>query len=119
MTPIGSTNFNETERWHRLLKEVPPNRSRTIMQIRTILDAAAVVRGRRVDLDLSQAALADRAGVSRKWVYEFEAGKPNAELGVLLRVLSSLGLELSADAKSASTSANETDLDRLLDDYRR
>jgi predicted transcriptional regulator len=35
-----------------------------------------------------------RAGVSRKWVYEFEAGKPAAELQLILRVMDALGLAL-------------------------
>lgn len=89
------------------------------MLIHTILDAASVVRSRRSELDLSQEALAKRAGVSRKWVYEFEAGKPNAELGVLLRVLTALQLTLRAEAALSSEDADGVDLDRLLDEYRR
>lgn len=64
------------------------------MRIRAPRDLAVAVRGRRTDLHLTQAAVATRAGVSRKWVYEFEAVKPHAELGPLLRVLEVLGLTL-------------------------
>jgi len=43
---------------------------------------------------MSQADLAARAGVSRKWIYEFEAGKPKAGLGLILRVMDTLGIQL-------------------------
>lgn len=46
-------------------------------------------------MSMSQAALAERAGVSRKWVYEFEAGKPTAELALVLKVLDALDIELN------------------------
>ncbi|HEY7933333.1 MAG TPA: helix-turn-helix transcriptional regulator [Solirubrobacteraceae bacterium] len=64
------------------------------MRIRSIRDLAAAIRGRRRELGLTQADLAMRAGVSRKWVYEFEAGKPAAELQLILRVMDALGLAL-------------------------
>jgi len=90
------------------------------MQVRSIADAAAAVRGRRLELDLSQDQLGRRAGVSRKWVYEFEAGKATAELGHALRVLDALGLRLDVvtmGAREAGPSA--VDLDALLDEHRR
>jgi y4mF family transcriptional regulator len=79
------------------------------------------VRGRRNDLGLSQANLAAKASVSRKWVYEFEAGKPTAELGSLLRVLDALGLVLDIGSGGGSAEPPgrpQVDLDVLLDDYR-
>jgi HTH-type transcriptional regulator/antitoxin HipB len=91
------------------------------MRVRSIRDLAAMVRGRRRDLGISQAELAARAGVSRKWVYEFEAGKPTAELRLILRVLDALGLmfEVGVD-EHASTSAGGgvADLDALIDQHR-
>lgn len=92
-----------------------------IMRIRSIRDLAAVVRGRRKDLGLNQADLASRAGVSRKWIYEFEAGKPTAEFGLLLRVLDALdlALELASNPEAAIPDSGETiDLDELLEEYR-
>lgn len=99
------------------------------MRVRSIATAAAVVRGRRLELGLSQAQLARRAGVSRKWVYEFEAGKPAAELGHVLRVLEALGLRLDlasdgareapAAAPPAGPAAVVVDLDTLLEEHRR
>ena len=92
------------------------------MKLHSIRDVAAAVRGRRQDLGLSQAELAKRAAVSRKWIYEFEAGKPAAEFGLVLRVLEELGLGLELakglDAGDQATSARRgsVDLDDLLDE---
>jgi len=91
------------------------------MTVRSIRDLAAAVRGRRKDLGMNQAELARRAGVSRKWVYEFEAGKPTAEFGLLLRALDELGLalELAPRSDPAGSAGGETvDLDALLDEHR-
>ena len=89
------------------------------MTVHSIRDLAAAVRGRRKDLGISQAELARRSEVSRKWIYEFEAGKPTAEFGLLLRVLDELDLELSVRSKSPdSARGNEIDLDAVLDEYR-
>lgn len=95
-----------------------PNGGESV-KIKSIRNLAAAVRGRRRDLGLTQAELAMRAGVSRKWVYEFEAGKPTAELRLIMRVLDVLGLTLELsdqdDARSAHTLA---DLDSLIEEHR-
>jgi y4mF family transcriptional regulator len=89
------------------------------MKIRSIRDLAATVRGRRKDLGLSQAELAARAGVSRKWIYQFEAGKPTAELRLILRVLDSLGLVLDVAYDEQAGAAQPTgDLDALIEEHR-
>ncbi len=91
------------------------------MTVRSIGDLAAAVRGRRKDLGMNQAELARRAGVSRKWIYEFEAGKPTAELSLLLRVLDELGLALDLaphPAVPGSGEAETVDLDMLLEEHR-
>ncbi len=91
------------------------------MTVRSIGDLAAAVRGRRKDLGMNQAELARRAGVSRKWIYEFEAGKPTAELSLLLRVLDELGLALDVaphPVVPVSGEAETVDLDMLLDEHR-
>ncbi len=90
------------------------------MHVRSIAAAAAAVRGRRLELSLSQDQLARRAGVSRKWVYEFEAGKPTAEFGHVLRVLDALGLRLDFATEGARDAVpSAIDLDALLDEHRR
>ncbi len=91
------------------------------MQVRSIRDLGAAVRGRRTDLGLTQAALALRAGVSRKWVYEFEAGKPTAELRLILRVLDALGLALELgyeDGARPPATGTIADLDKLIEEHR-
>ena len=91
------------------------------MKIKSIRNLAAAVRGRRRDLGLTQAELALRAGVSRKWVYEFEAGKPSAELRLILRVLDALGLTLELgyqDEARATAGGGLTDLDSLIEEHR-
>lgn len=89
------------------------------MTIRSIHDLAAAVRGRRTDLGMSQAELAKRTGVSRKWIYEFEAGKPTAELGLLLRVLAALGLAIELTPGEGSPGEQAAlNLDALIDEYR-
>jgi DNA-binding XRE family transcriptional regulator len=85
--------------------------------IKTISDIANAVRGRRLELGLSQDDLATRANVSRKWIYEFEAGKPGAVLRIVLSVMDALGLAFSIGAAQASPTSDAIDLDVLLNDY--
>jgi len=86
-------------------------------RVRTINDAANAIRGRRLELGLSQSELARRAGVSRKWVNEFEAGKPAAELYLVLRVLAAVGLRLALDATPEPDHGAGLDLDALLEEH--
>jgi HTH-type transcriptional regulator / antitoxin HipB len=93
-------------------------------QINSIRDLAAVARGRRLDLGLSQSELAARARVSRQWISEFESGKATAELGLVIRLLDALGLRLDVDERGDGRGGDQpprrgtVDLDALLDDYR-
>jgi HTH-type transcriptional regulator/antitoxin HipB len=90
------------------------------MQIKSIRDMAATVRGRRIDLGLSQGKLATRAGVSRLWINQFEAGKPTAEFGLVLRLLDALDLRLDiapGDQGRENSARGAVDLDDLLDQY--
>lgn len=92
--------------------------------ITSIRDLAAAVRGRRQSLGLSQADVARRARVSRQWIIEFEAGKPTAELALVIRLLDALALRLSLDERDAGgrtpqpPAVGAVDLDALLDEYR-
>ena len=92
--------------------------------ITSIRDVAAAVRGRRLNLGLSQADVARLAGVSRQWVNEFESGKPTAELRLVIRLLDALRLSLRLDERdgisraSPPSGSDPVDLDVLLDDYR-
>jgi HTH-type transcriptional regulator / antitoxin HipB len=83
------------------------------MIVRTPRDIGALIREQRNRLELDQQTLADRASVSRKWLSAVEQGKSSAELGLVLRTLSALGLELDAVQRSprqiGSTSAVDID----------
>jgi len=92
--------------------------------VNSIRDLAAAARGRRLGLNLSQAELADRAGVSRAWLNAFEAGKPTVELGLVIRLLDALGLRIAVDDRDQPVDDRPrqtaaVDLDALLDDYSR
>lgn len=64
------------------------------MRVRTALDLGLVIRERRRALGLGQGALAKQVGVSRQWLIEVEHGKARAEIGLLLRTLNALNLEI-------------------------
>jgi HTH-type transcriptional regulator/antitoxin HipB len=91
------------------------------MDVSSLRDLAAIVRGRRRDLGLSQAEIAARARVSRQWVSAFERGKATAEVGLVIRLLDALDLRLTvADAESSPAMPTQAavDLDALLDEQR-
>lgn len=71
---------------------------------------------------MTQAQLADAAGVSRRWLSSLEAGKSTAEIGLVLRTLDALGLSLDAhaeDDRPASRGSDPAGLDVYLDALRR
>ena len=88
------------------------------MQIRTPLDLGLVIRDRRRKLELSQTELARKAGVGRQWVVAIEHGKSRAELGLVLRTLSALGLSLTIDTGDrlprSSDDATPVDIDAVV-----
>jgi HTH-type transcriptional regulator/antitoxin HipB len=67
------------------------------MLLRTPHDIGALIRQRRHELGIDQRSLAERAGVSRLWIIEIEAGKPRAALALVLRTLDVLGVRLTAE----------------------
>lgn len=90
------------------------------MRIRTAYDLAAVARGRRLERGWSQVEAARRAGVSRKWISDFETGKTSVELAAVLRLLDALDIALSSvdsTPTDESTSTRGVDLDSHLNDY--
>ena len=67
------------------------------MRIRTPADLGALIRDRRIKLTLDQRSLAQKVGVSRQWIVEVEKGKPRAEIGLLLRTIDALGIQLMTE----------------------
>jgi HTH-type transcriptional regulator/antitoxin HipB len=72
------------------------------MRIRNERDLGAVVRSEREDRGWSQQELADAAGVSKRWLVAVEAGKAGAEVGLVLRTLAALGVEVDVVAADRS-----------------
>jgi len=90
------------------------------MEIRTPQALGAAARGQRSKLRLTQAAVAEAAGVSRAWLTEFEAGKPTVELGRVLAVVAALGITLDlrvGEPEARPPGSEPLDLDALLDRY--
>jgi HTH-type transcriptional regulator / antitoxin HipB len=95
------------------------------VKINVARDLGAAVRGRRIDLGRSQDDLAGRAGVSRRWLSAFEAGKGSVELGMVLRVLAALDLEVHVaplagrdrDSTATVPLADDVDLDVFLSGF--
>jgi HTH-type transcriptional regulator / antitoxin HipB len=85
------------------------------MHIRAPADLGAVIRDRRKQLKLDQAALANRIGVSRQWVILIEHGHPRAELGLVLRALDALDIQLDASAAEPHRRrADAVDIDAIV-----
>jgi len=90
------------------------------MRVRSAGDFAAVVKGRRKDLAISQAELARRAGVARKSISELESGKTQPELPLMLRVIEQLGLVIEvARGSDARAQKRVIDLDAVIEEHRR
>lgn len=93
------------------------------MPLHSVEELGAAIRRRRRQLNWDQQSLAERAGVSRQWIVEIEAGKPRAEIGLLLRTLRALDLELEISMaetpfhreNEASTLRKGLDLDFDID----
>jgi len=66
------------------------------MRIKTAETLGELVRDQRKQRDWSQTQLAEKIGVSRLWVSQFENGKQTVELGLVLKTLRALDLGLEA-----------------------
>jgi HTH-type transcriptional regulator/antitoxin HipB len=94
------------------------------MLIRTATDLGAFIRERRTKLGIDQKGLAEKAGVSRKWIVEVEQGKPRAEIGLILRTLKTLGVSLNLIAEdrhktSAASESRNVDINRILESLKK
>jgi transcriptional regulator with XRE-family HTH domain len=71
------------------------------VRIKRVEDFGAIARQRRRDLGLSQAQVAERAGVTRQWLVGFEKGNSEVSLSKAFAVLRELDLDVRADAAEA------------------
>lgn len=90
------------------------------LPVRRAEDIAGLIKSRREALGLSQQTLADRLTVSRKWVNEIEQGNANAKLGLVLRALNELEIDITAHAGPLSVSSDvptddAIDIDAIVD----
>lgn len=70
--------------------------------LRTTQDVATAVRQARRQRGMTQAQLAQRAGVGRDWIVRLEKGSPRLELSRVLDTFAALGLSLSVVDAPAS-----------------
>ena len=84
------------------------------MRIATTRDLGLVIRTRRRDLQWTQDDLATRIGASRHWVLGMERGKASAEVGLVLRALSALGLVLHAGPAPVPGRGLDVDVDAVV-----
>jgi y4mF family transcriptional regulator len=91
------------------------------MFVRTPADLGAAIRDRRKQLELDQAALANRIGVSRQWVIEIERGHVRAELGLVLRALAELNIRVDLDTNPdvGSRAHGTVDINAIVDKAKR
>ena len=83
------------------------------MRLKTTKDVGHLVRDYRTRQGLTQVQLADKVGVSRKWIIDLEAGKRAIELSLVLRTFSALDLQLEA-RECIPSAAEDTDIDRIV-----
>ena len=65
-------------------------------KVTTVADLGTLIRKVRSERALSQQSLADLAGVGRRFLSELENGKETSEIGLVLRVTSALGIDITA-----------------------
>ena len=72
---------------------------------------------------LSRHDLADKVGVSRQWIIEAEKGKARAEIGLILRTLNAVGIDLRTEERSpqqpAKRAAAGPDIDAIVAEARK
>jgi transcriptional regulator with XRE-family HTH domain len=75
-----------------------------VRQVHTVMELGAVVQEARRRRRWTQAELARRAQVSRRWIVALESGQAaGAELGRVLAALSALDLRMTFSLSSAAT----------------
>ncbi|MGO1320377.1 MAG: helix-turn-helix domain-containing protein [Galactobacter sp.] len=66
-------------------------------------DLGETLRQLRRNAGLTQAQVAERAGVSRRWLINAESGRFSAEIGMYMQVLDTLGAALYVGPRREDT----------------
>ncbi|OPX16256.1 helix-turn-helix transcriptional regulator [Gordonia polyisoprenivorans] len=74
---------------------------------RTPREAGIVLRSLREESGLSRAALAQKSGVSMRWLLSFENGKPSVDMSKVMDVFSALGYGFDVVADPAGVPTAE------------
>ena len=74
--------------------------SRPLAQVRDAVELGAWIRHARRSQGLSTGVAAELCGVSRRFVNEVEAGKPTAQVGKVLQLMTRLGLVVNVHPRS-------------------
>ena len=82
------------------------------MRVSSVYDLGALVRSRRRLRGLTQAELAGQMGVQVLWVSQFEGGKSTAQVGLVLRALRVLDIDLWAGESNGDES--DVGLDAII-----
>lgn len=78
------------------LSETPAPRPASRRRVSSTADLGELVRERRLEMGLTQQALADAAGTGRRFISELEGGKATLEFGRIIQVCRILGIDLFA-----------------------
>jgi HTH-type transcriptional regulator/antitoxin HipB len=77
------------------------------MRIRTRKDLGLLLRDFRIKRNMTQAQLAERVGVNRRWVGQVERGKTSPDLRTVLRALRALEAEMLVRPRRVSPAESE------------
>ena len=67
--------------------------------VKSMKDLGGLLRKKRKDQGLTQAQVAEYCGLSPRFISEVERGKASAEIGKVLYLLETLGVDLIVDTR--------------------
>ena len=73
------------------------------MTIRDTKQLGAALQRERKRQGLTQAQLADKAGLRQQTISAVEGGKPRSELQVIFAIMAALGLEVTLQSRNENT----------------
>ncbi len=74
------------------------------MHVRSVDDVRQLLRDERKRRGLTQSQLADLTATSQKWVSDFERGRVDPPISIVLKVLVLLGVTIALSPATVSTS---------------